>query len=51
MDFIVGLPRNKWGHCNIFVVVDKFAKHVYFLVAKSTMSTMDVIRLFLWEIL
>jgi hypothetical protein len=51
MDFIVGLPRNQCGHGKIFVVVDKFTKYTYFLVAKSTMTAMDVVRLLLWEIL
>jgi len=46
MDFIVGLPRNRCGHGKIFVVVDKFTKCAYFLVSKSTISTMDVVRLF-----
>jgi hypothetical protein len=47
----MGLLRNQCGHGKIFVIVDKFTKYAYFLVAKSTMSAMDVVRLFLWEIL
>jgi hypothetical protein len=50
MDFIVGLPKNQKGHDSIFVVVDRLIKHVHFILAKSTMSTSDVAKLFLHEI-
>jgi len=33
MDFIVGLLKNQIGHDNIFVVVDRFAKHAHFILA------------------
>jgi hypothetical protein len=35
MDFIMRLPKNQCGHDRIFVVVDRFTKHVQSLVAKS----------------
>jgi hypothetical protein len=35
MDFIMRLPTNQCGHNRIFVVVDRFTKHVQSLVVKS----------------
>ncbi len=51
MDFIVGLLKKQKGHDSIFVVVDWFTKHAHFILAKSTMSTIDVTKLFFHEIL
>lgn len=47
MDITVGLPRNQFGHDNIFVVVYRLTKQVHFLVAKSIMLATYVARLLL----
>jgi hypothetical protein len=46
----MGLLKNQKGHDSIFVVVDQLTKHAHFVFAKSTMSTIDVAKLFLHEI-
>jgi hypothetical protein len=51
MDFMVGLPKNQKGHDGIFVVVDRLTKHAHFILAKSTMSTIDEVNYFFMKFL
>ena len=46
MDCIVGLPNTQRGHDGIWVVVDCLTKMAKFIPTKTTVSTLELARLF-----
>lgn len=50
IDFITGLPRKKYQHDSVMVVVDTLIKAAYFIPVKSTFGTTQVADVFLKEI-
>ncbi|GJT80615.1 putative reverse transcriptase domain-containing protein [Tanacetum coccineum] len=50
MDFITKLPRIKYGHDTIWVIVDRLTKSAYFLAIREDYSTERLARLYIDEI-
>ena len=50
MDFITGLPKTKYQHDSVMVVVDTLTKAAHFIPMKSTFGTSQVANVFLKEI-
>ena len=48
--FITGLPKTKYQHDSVMVVVDTLAKAEHFIPVKSTFGTTQVADVFLWEV-
>ena len=46
MDFVGGLPRTRWGHDYLFVVVGRFNKMFILMPYKNTISGLDVTIMF-----
>ena len=51
MDFITVLPRTKYQHDSIMVVVDTLTKDAHFIPVQSTFGTTQVANVFMKEIL
>ena len=50
MDFIVGLPNTRRGHDAIWVIVDRLTKLCRFIPTKTTITTLELARLFIENI-
>ena len=50
IDFITGLPRTKYQHDSMMVVVNTLTKATHFILVKSTFGTTQVVDVFLKEI-
>ena len=50
MDFITGLPRTKYQHDSVMVVVDTLTKAAHFIPVKSTFGIAQVANVFIKEI-
>ena len=51
MDFVVGLPRIQKKHDSIRVVVDRLTKSLNFILIKSTYSTKDYAKIYIYKVL
>jgi hypothetical protein len=50
MDIILKLPKNQICHDNNLVIMDRLIKQAHFMTIKSTVMTMEVVKLCLQEI-
>ncbi|WMV41605.1 hypothetical protein MTR67_034990 [Solanum verrucosum] len=50
MDFVVGLPRTRWQHDSIWVIVDRLTKLAHFLPVKVSYSAENYAKLYINEI-
>jgi hypothetical protein len=47
MDFIVGLPRTRYGYDSIWIIVDRLTKVVHFIPVKTTYSGAQLAELYM----
>ena len=50
MDFVIGLPRTRYGSDSIWVIVDRLTKSAHFLPVKTTFSADRLATIFIQEI-
>ena len=50
MDFVTGLPRSRYGHDSIWVIIDRLTKSAHFLLVLKTHSVEALCELYIKEI-
>lgn len=50
MDFIIGLPKTKYQHDSIFIIVDRLTKVAHFILGNTTNDIVIVAKRFVKDI-
>lgn len=50
MNFVLELPKTRRGSDNIFIVVDRFSKMIYFILCHKTDDGKNIVNLFVGDV-